>query len=463
MELDPALVVSQRERTESAAHVDDARIFRQLEERQKGVDHPYVPDHIGQEHCGEIVPHIIVDIAHGAGNPSVVYQHIEMTLFLLNNLGGPLNRVVRRNVKLHEMGAKCLGGSATTLRITSADVDGVPSIEQTTSRLVAKTLVRTGDDRDRHGSIVRPVGPGSQSTSNRRTVSTRHRPSEHRHTRSVAESHSTLGEALQAWRARIRPADVGIPSGTRRRVPGLRREELAALAGLSVDYLVRLEQGRASNPSTDTLAALARALRLTTLERNMLYDIAGATPPRPGAVPCHVPPSVQRMVDRLADTPVGIFSAVWTIIQWNEMWSALQGDPSEWKGKNRNLVWRHFAGDGARVRHGGEAQEAYERELVADLRLATIKYPDDRELKALVESLRVESTTFDSLWDRFEAIPRSSSSKTTTHPSVGDITLDCEVLSVIGSDLRIIVFTATPGTRDAANLDLLSVIGVQEL
>jgi hypothetical protein len=75
----------------------------------------------------------------------------------------------------------------------------------------------------------------------------------------------------------------------------------------------------------------------------------------------------------------------------------------------------------------------------------------------------VESTTFDSLWDRFEAIPRSSSSKTTTHPSVGDITLDCEVLSVIGSDLRIIVFTATPGTRDAANLDLLSVIGVQEL
>jgi transcriptional regulator with XRE-family HTH domain len=279
----------------------------------------------------------------------------------------------------------------------------------------------------------------------------------------MAESHSTLGEALQAWRARIRPADVGIPSGTRRRVPGLRREELAALAGLSVDYLVRLEQGRASNPSTDTLAALARALRLTTLERNMLYDIAGATPPRPGAVPCHVPPSVQRMVDRLADTPVGIFSAVWTIIQWNEMWSALQGDPSEWKGKNRNLVWRHFAGDGARVRHGGEAQEAYERELVADLRLATIKYPHDRELEALVDSLRVESTTFDSLWDRFEAIPRSSSSKTTTHPSVGDITLDCEVLSVIGSDLRIIVFTATPGTRDAANLDLLSVIGVQEL
>jgi transcriptional regulator with XRE-family HTH domain len=243
----------------------------------------------------------------------------------------------------------------------------------------------------------------------------------------------------------------------------LRREELAGLAGLSVDYLVRLEQGRATNPSPETLGALARALRLTTLERDMLYGIAGTSPPRPGAVPNHVPPGVQRMVDRLADTPVAIFSAVWTIIQWNELFAALQGDPSEWEGMNRNLVWRHFAGDGSRVRHGGEAQEVYERELVADLRLALIKYPDDRELKALIDFLRADSTTFHSLWNRFEAVPRSSARKTTTHPSVGELTLDCEVLTVTGSDLRIIVFTAAPGTSDAANLDLLRVIGVQDL
>jgi transcriptional regulator with XRE-family HTH domain len=268
----------------------------------------------------------------------------------------------------------------------------------------------------------------------------------------MAASHSTLGEALQAWRARITPAAVGIPSGSRRRVPGLRREELADLAGLSVEYLVRLEQGRANNPSPDALRALARALRLTALERNMLYDIAGSTAPRPGAVPSHVPPRVQRMVGRLADTPVGIFSAVWTIIHWNELWAALQG---EWKGKNRNLVWRHFAGDVGRVRNDGDAHVAFERELVSDLRLATIKYPDDRELQALVDSLRSESTRFDSLWNRFEATPHSSFSKTITHPSLGDITLDCEVLSVIESDLRIIVFTAEPGTSDAAKLDLL--------
>jgi len=269
----------------------------------------------------------------------------------------------------------------------------------------------------------------------------------------MGASRSTLGEALQAWRARITPDVVGIPSGTSRRVPGLRREELADLAGISVDYLVRLEQGRASNPSPEALGALARALRLTTLERSMLYDIARPTASRPGAAPSNVPPEVQRMVDRLADTPVGIFSAVWTIIHWNERWAALQG---EWTGKHRNLVWRHFARDRVWVRDGEEAHEAFEHELVADLRLATIKYPDDRELKALVASLRAESTRFDSLWNRFEAIGHSSFSKTFVHPSLGDIRLDCAVLSVIGSDLRIIVFTAEPGSSDAANLNVLS-------
>jgi transcriptional regulator with XRE-family HTH domain len=276
-------------------------------------------------------------------------------------------------------------------------------------------------------------------------------------------SESTLGYALQAWRARVSPAAVGIPSGTRRRVPGLRREELAAIAGLSVDYLIRLEQGRATNPSPETLGALARALRLTTLERDMLYGIAGTAPPGPGTVCNHVPPGVQRTVDRLADTPVAIFSAIWTLIQWNVLWAALQGDSSEWEGMNRNLVWRHFIGDGSRVCHSGEELEAYERELVADLRIASIKYPNDRELKALIDSLRAKSQAFDSLWNRFEANPRSSARKTIAHPTLGVITLDCEVLTVTGSDLRIIVFTAAPGTADAANLDLLRVIGVQDL
>ena len=159
------------------------------------------------------------------------------------------------------------------------------------------------------------------------------------------------------------------------------------------------------------------------------------------------------MVNRLSDTPVGIFSAIWTIIHWNELWASLQG---EWKGKNRNLVWQHFARQSQHVPPGDAAHRAFENEMVADLRLATIKYPDDGDLTSLVESLRSESPRFDLMWNRFEATPHSSFNKTFSHPRLGDITLDCEVLSVVGSDLRMIVFTAEPGTRDAANLDLLS-------
>src|SRR3954463_10697131 len=135
----------------------------------------------------------------------------------------------------------------------------------------------------------------------------------------MATNHSALGDALQAWRARLSPTAAGIPSGRRRRVPGLRREELAGLAGVSIDYLIRLEQGRASNPTLDTLAELAGALRLNVQEREMLFRIAGSLPPSAGTVPNQVPKGVQQLVDRLADAPVAIFTAAWTIVQWNEM------------------------------------------------------------------------------------------------------------------------------------------------
>ena len=232
---------------------------------------------------------------------------------------------------------------------------------------------------------------------------------------------------------------------------------------MSVDYLVRLEQGRATNPSAATLGALARALRLNTTERDMLYSIAGSAPPGSGTVPTYVPPGVQRMMDRLDDTPVAVFSAIWTIIQWNTLWASLQSDPLEWEGKNKNLVWRHFVGGGSRNIHSAESQQALQRELVSDLRIASIKYPQDPELKSLTKALRLESSGFNLLWNRYEAHASVSSQKTVLHPTVGDITLDCEVLTVAGHDVRIIVYTAAPGTSDADKLELLRVIGVQDL
>jgi len=134
-----------------------------------------------------------------------------------------------------------------------------------------------------------------------------------------------VGSYIQAWRHRLQPVDVGLPAGSSRRTRGLRREELAWLAGISVDYLVRLEQGRATSPSTQVLAALSRALRLTIEERDHLYTVAGQAPPRRSSMPTHVPPSVQRLVDRLADLPVAVYDPAWTIITWNAAWGRAHG------------------------------------------------------------------------------------------------------------------------------------------
>ena len=181
-------------------------------------------------------------------------------------------------------------------------------------------------------------------------------------------------------------------------------------------------------------------------------------------MPDYLPPGVQRLTDRLADTPVAVFTAAWTIVQWNDMWAALQGDPSAWCGRDRNLVWRHFIGAaGSRVVHDGADVIAYEREIVADLRLATARYRDDPDLTALIVDLSARSPRFAELWGRFEVGPRVSAHKTVEHPDVGPIALDCEVLAVAGSDLKMVVYTAEPHTPDAANLELLGILGVQHL
>ena len=134
------------------------------------------------------------------------------------------------------------------------------------------------------------------------------------------------GSYIQAWRHRLQPVDAGLPAGSSRRARGLRREELASLAGISVDYLVRLEQGRATNPSTQVLAALSRALRLTNEERDHLYIVAGQAPPKRSAMTSHMPPSVQRLVDRLVDLPVAVYDPAWTLITWNAAWAGLMGE-----------------------------------------------------------------------------------------------------------------------------------------
>src|SRR5712691_5802619 len=223
-----------------------------------------------------------------------------------------------------------------------------------------------------------------------------------------------LGSYIQAWRHRLQPAEAGFPAGSPRRTRGLRREELALLAGISVDYLVRLEQGRATNPSTQVLAAV--------------YDPA------------------------------------WTIITWNAAWAALMGDPSAVSGRDRNLLWRTFTGTSTRVRKNDDQADEFEVNAVSDLRRAVGAYPDDARLHRLVDELAQASPRFAQLWaERAVSTTGSTNSKTIEHPQVGPITLDCDVLTVAGSDLRLVVYTAEPASPDADRHRLTQIIGLQEL
>jgi transcriptional regulator with XRE-family HTH domain len=274
-----------------------------------------------------------------------------------------------------------------------------------------------------------------------------------------------FGRAVRRWRDRVAPETVGVPVGGRRRATGLRREELAALAGISVDYLTRLEQGRATSPSVQVMESLSRALRLSDIEREHLFRLAGQAPPGPEAVSTRVAPSVQRLLDRLANTPVAVYDAAWTLIVANAPYDALMGETTSWRGIERNGVWRNLVGPGNRTVHTPHERAEFEAGLVADLRLTTARYPADRRLKDLVHELSAQSPRFVELWESADIRPHQDRSrhKTIDHPGVGHITLDCDTLSVAGDDLRIMVYTAEPGTDDAERLALAIVLGTQTL
>ena len=270
-----------------------------------------------------------------------------------------------------------------------------------------------------------------------------------------------LGTAIRAWRDRLSPAEAGLPSGRDRRSPGLRREELASLSGLSVDYLVRLEQGRARNPSPQVLAALARALRLNDHERDVLYRSGGVAPPSRGVISTHLSPGLQRILDHLTDTPVGIFTAAWDFVLGNRMWQALFGDQTGRSGREANLIWRAFVNEDIPLVQSADQADDFAHEMVSDLHAAMNLYPDDRGLIELVADLRATSAAFEILWGKWHVATRRSDRKTIDSPVVGHITFDCDVLTTTDSDLRVVVYTAAAGSTDADKLDLLRVVGIQ--
>jgi hypothetical protein len=269
-----------------------------------------------------------------------------------------------------------------------------------------------------------------------------------------------FGHTVRRWRDRISPEAAGLPAGGLRRAAGLRREELALLAGISVDYVTRLEQGRATNPSEQVVEALGRALRLSASEREHLFHVAGLVPSGQGTVPAYIPPSVQRMLDRLTGSPVAVSDAMWTLLLANPLYTALMG---ELHGKERNAVWRTFLGSDSRVRHTPQERRALEAAQVSALRATADRYPADQRLRRLIAELRANSDRFAQLWDSGAGGRHEASRKTIDHPLVGALTLDCDLLTVAGSDLRIMINTAEPDTQDAERLALLAVLGTQTL
>lgn len=271
----------------------------------------------------------------------------------------------------------------------------------------------------------------------------------------------TFGTLLRGWRDRLSPIDAGLPGSAKRRAPGLRREELALLAGLSVDYVLRLEQGRSTAPSAQVVAALARALQLSRAERDQLFHAAGLLPPRDGTVDTHVPPGIQRLVARLGDVPIGVFAADWTLLWWNDMWAVLLGDLTDVPVAERNVARAAF-GDGpmverTRLSQSADGAERFRAAIVADLKVAVSRYPADARLGDLVTHLRGTSPDFARRWEATAPAVHTSERKTITHPAVGDLTLDCDVLTVPGADLRLVTYTTAAGSPDAGKLDLLRV------
>ncbi|MHA3702375.1 helix-turn-helix domain-containing protein [Jatrophihabitans sp. YIM 134969] len=278
---------------------------------------------------------------------------------------------------------------------------------------------------------------------------------------------TALGSTLRAWRDRLTPAAAGLPSGHARRAAGLRREELADLAGLSVDYVVRLEQGRATTPSAQVAAALARALRLTDEERDHLYRLAQLAPPTDGRVSDHIPPGVHRMLSRLGDAAVAVFAADWQLIWTNRLWTALLGDPTVFAPHRRNFARDVFPVDDhvpvmSQWPMSTDDDELTRVAVVSDLRRATGRFPDDPRLAGLVHTLQQGNPRFAELWAAATVGAHHEERKVVTHPAVGPVTIDCDVLTDGGAELKIVVLTAEPGTEDETKLRLIGVAGVPE-
>lgn len=268
-----------------------------------------------------------------------------------------------------------------------------------------------------------------------------------------------MGGFLKSRRDRLKPRDLGLHEGPRRRVAGLRRDEVANMAGASVDYYTQLEQGRGAQPSEQMLAALSRALRLTLDERNHLHYLAGRPPPPTGSANAHIHPGMLDLLDRLTSTPAQIISDLSVTLVQNRMAAALLGWPKHTSGINASFIYQWFTEPQARQLYHPMEHQHQSQVFVADLRAVAARRGSDQLVADLTGRLLKESEEFVDLWARQEVAIRRSDRKRLIHPTLGELELNClNLLSEDGTQ-RLLWFTPAPGTAAIEKLELLNVIG----
>ncbi|GAA1559553.1 helix-turn-helix transcriptional regulator [Kribbella lupini] len=242
----------------------------------------------------------------------------------------------------------------------------------------------------------------------------------------------------------------------------MRRDEVAHLAGASVDYYNELERGAGSQPSEQMLAALARALRLTVDERDHLYLLADRPLPRDGGPASHVHPGMLDLLSRLTSTPAQVITDLHVTLVQNPLAVAFLGDQSGHRGKEASFVYRWFTDPTAREIYPVQDHPTHSRSFVADLRAATARrHSKDTEASTLIADLLDNSAEFAGLWSEHEVAFRRDERKRINHDALGLVEVNC--LSLFSEDgrQRLLWFTPALGTDSSDKLDLLTVIGTQ--
>jgi transcriptional regulator with XRE-family HTH domain len=260
-----------------------------------------------------------------------------------------------------------------------------------------------------------------------------------------------LAAFLRARRARLSPRQAGLPGAAspgRRRTPGLRRQEVAQLAGMSVDYYIRLEQGRGPHPSRQVLSALARALLLTADERDYLFRVAGESPPPVAGPSREITPGIRHLLDSMPETPAYVVDAAYNVLAWNHLATHFIGDLSSCE--DRNMIRWTFRREPDDVIWTDEHVVRFTRATVADLRAAYARYPGDAAIDHLVTEMLALSPRFAQMWAEHEVEVRGPMLKYVSHPQVGPLEFECQVLPITDTGQRLIVYCAAPGSATAA-------------